>query len=61
MDKFFAICIFISCFCAKLNADEDAVPPIMSEVNAKSEENKFIPTNEWQVIPEGNIYIVSQR
>ncbi|XP_046450104.1 nucleotide exchange factor SIL1-like [Daphnia pulex] len=53
MDKFFAICIFISCFCAKLNAGEDAVPPIMSEVNAKSEENKFIPTNEWQVIPEG--------
>jgi hypothetical protein len=55
MDKFFAICIFISCFCAKLNAGEDAVPPMMSEVNAKSEENKFIPTNEWQVIPEGNI------
>jgi hypothetical protein len=54
MDKFFAISIFIFCLCAKLNAGEDAVPPV-SEVNVKSEENKFIPTNEWQVIPEGNI------
>jgi len=53
MDKFFAVCIFISCLCAKLNAGEDAIPPD-TEVNAKSEE-KFIPTNEWQVIPEGNI------
>ena len=54
MGKFFVVCIFISCLFAKLNADEGPVSP-ESEVNEKLEGKKFIPTNEWQVIPEGNI------
>ena len=54
MGKFYAICILISCLCAKLNANDGPVSP-ESEMNSKSEDYKFIPTKEWQVIPEGNI------
>ncbi len=52
MDKLLLFSVLFCCIFGEFYASEETK---MSETT--SETNKFIPTDEWQIIPEGNNHV----